>query len=286
MMADTFSEKLKEYSPGNALEQEHVLAEILQHFILSSLAKSGLFRLAGFYGGTFLRIIHGLDRFSEDLDFVCKAEENKFHWQPYLDRLFEDMTHENIKLEVLERSASETAAKKAFVKAESKGKLLLLDLPYSRHPLQKIKIKLEIDTRPPQDSTFDTSYIAFPVMTAITTQTLESAFASKAHALLCRSYTKGRDWYDFLWYVAKKVRPNLKLLSSAIEQQGPWQGQGIKTTEAWFIDKLRDEIGRIDWKQTREDVIRFLPKEKQASLSLWTTDFFLYHAEQLARSLN
>ena len=92
-------------------------------------------------------------------------------------------------------------------------------------------------------------------MTAITTQTLESAFASKAHALLCRSYTKGRDWYDFLWYVAKKVRPNLKLLSSAIEQQGPWQGQGIKTTEAWFIDQLRDEISRIDWKPSPCDLL-------------------------------
>ena len=279
MIEDVLSEKIKEYRPDNALDQENVLQELIQHFVLVSLARAGLFQLAEFHGGTFLRIIHGLDRFSEDLDFVLKQADPRFAWSKYMDVIVQDCAHENIQFEVVDRSAVDAPVKKAFLKTDSIGKLLVLNLPFSRHSSRKIKIKLEIDTNPPAGSTFETSYISFPVMTPITTQTLESSFASKSHALLCRSYSKGRDWYDFLWYASRKTRPNFTLLSNALDQQGPWQGRQIDVSAEWYLKHLRQVVVDTDWARTKEDVSRFLPLSQQESLDLWNQDFFLYHVD-------
>jgi len=285
MIEDVLASKIEEYKPGNALEQENVLQELMQHFVLVGLAKAGLFKHAQFHGGTCLRIVHGLDRFSEDLDFVLKAADPGFGWQDYLDQVVADCALEGMQFEVVDRSALASPVRKAFLKTDSIGKLLVIDLPFSRHPARKIKIKLEIDIKPPDGSTFETSYLSFPVTTAITTQTLGSAFASKSHALLCRNYSKGRDWYDFLWYVARKTRPNFALLASALDQQGPWQGQGLDVSAGWYLDRLAAVIADTDWGQTKNDVSRFLPLARQASLELWSADFFSFHLERLARSL-
>ena len=96
-------------------------------------------------------------------------------------------------------------------------------------------------------SSFETHYLNFPAMTALTTQDMPSAFASKTHALLFRSYTKGRDWYDFLWYVNRNIQPNLGLLTNAVEQVGPWEGLSISATPKWLIEKMRERILTIDW---------------------------------------
>ncbi len=285
MIEKILAEKIEEYRPANALDQENILGELMQHFVLVSLARAGLFRLAEFHGGTFLRMIHGLDRFSEDLDIVLKRNDPRFAWDRYVGRVVTDCAQEGVRFEVVDRSAVEAAVKKTFLKTDSIGKMLVLELPFSRNPARMIKIKLEIDTHPPAGSTFETSYISFPVMTAITTQTLESSFASKSHALLCRSYSKGRDWYDFLWYVSRKVRPNFTLLSNALDQQGPWQGRRIDVSAQWYIQQLKEVVTDTDWKQSRQDVARFLPLSRQQTLELWTTDFFLYHVAQLARAL-
>jgi predicted nucleotidyltransferase component of viral defense system len=284
-MNDVFSEKLKEYGPENAMDQENVIRELMQHHVLASLARAHFFHHAEFHGGTFLRIFHGLDRFSEDLDFVLKRGDRGFAWRRYLDRVVRDCAHEGIRFEIADRSSPDSAVKKAFLKTDSIGKLLLLDLPFSRHPSRKIRIKLEIDTNPPAGSTFETSYLSFPVIAAITTQTLESAFASKSHALLCRRYSKGRDWYDFLWYASRKIVPNFNLLSSALEQQGPWRGQGAEVSPAWYLERLREVIAGTDWSRTRQDVARFLPLARQESLDLWSRDFFLYQLDRLERTL-
>jgi len=156
---------------------------------------------------------------------------------------------------------------------------LSLDLPFERYQARKIRIKLEIDTNPPAGSTFTTSYITFPVTAPLTTQSLESGFALKLHALLCRSYVKGRDWYDFVWYVARKKRPDLGLLGHALHQQGPWAGQPITVTMRWVRESMEAAIGRIDWTEARADVQRFLPVLEQEGLHTWGADFFL---QQLA----
>ncbi len=280
MLNKVLGAKLAEYAPANAVEQDNVLQELMQHYVLASLSRAGLFAESIFHGGTCLRIVNGINRFSEDLDFLLKRADPDFRWQGYLEAVRKDCAQEGIAFEVQDKAEAATAVRKAFLKTDSIGKLLTLELPFERHHARKLRIKLEIDTNPPTGSAFTTSYITFPVTAPLTTQTLESSFALKLHALLCRSYVKGRDWYDFVWYVARKTQPTLNLLGKALCQQGPWAGQEIDVTPAWLLKNLETTIRRIDWVTARQDVQRFLPLREQEGLSVWGKDFFL---NQLAR---
>ncbi|MEA1910120.1 MAG: nucleotidyl transferase AbiEii/AbiGii toxin family protein [Spirochaetota bacterium] len=276
MISDVLRNKIDEYSPKDTLEQDNVLQEIMQHYILASLSRSGIFSDVIFHGGTCLRIISGTNRYSEDLDFLVKVPDSEFRWQKYLDKVGEDCAREGIDFELIDKSEAETVVQKAFLKTDSIGKILSLNLPFDRRREKKIKIKLEIDTNPPAGSDYKTSYITFPTISPLTTQTLESGFANKAHALLCRSYIKGRDWYDFIWYVSNKIKPNFILLQNAIYQQGPWAGKSVIVTDKWFKVSLENVVNEIDWNIAKQDIMRFLPHYEQRGIQEWSADFFLY----------
>jgi len=280
MLDSVLSARLRDYAPSNPVEQENVLQELMQHYVLSSLSRAGLFAEALFHGGTCLRIVYAMNRFSEDLDFLLKQPNPNFRWQQYLESVRKDCAQEGIPFEVQDKSQAGSAVQKAFLKTDSIGKLLVLNPPFERHRPRKIRIKLEIDINPPPGSTFTTSYITFPVTAAMTTQSLESGFALKLHALLCRPYVKGRDWYDLVWYVARKTRPDLALLGQALRQQGPFAGQQVEMTPHWVEEHMGAVIRRIDWTAARDDVQRFVPLREQEGLRAWSVDFFLY---QLAR---
>ncbi len=281
MLDRVLSAKLREYGPENAVDQDNVLQELMQHYVLASLSRAGLFTEAIFHGGTCLRIVNGISRFSEDLDFLLKRPDPSFRWEGYLEAVRKDCAREGIAFDVQDKSEAASAVRKAFLKTDSIGKLLTLDLPFERYHARKLRIKLEIDTNPPAGSSFSTSYITFPVTVPLTTQTLESSFALKLHALLCRSYVKGRDWFDFVWYIARRIRPDLALLEHAIDQQGPWAGQQTVATWPWLMQQLRSVIGRLDWTLARQDVQRFLPLREQEALRLWDAAFFQHHVGKM-----
>ncbi len=286
MLDKVLSAKLREYAPANAVEQDNVLQEMMQHYVLASLSRAGLFADAIFHGGTCLRIVNGINRLSEDLDFLLKQPDLNFRWQRYLEAITKDCAQEGITFEVQDQAEAASAVRKAFLKTDFIGKILTLDLPYERYQARKLRIKLEIDTNPRTGSAFTTSYITFPVTAPLTTQTLESSFALKLHALLCRSYVKGRDWYDFVWYIARRVSPTLELLQNALHQQGPWAGQAFAVTTDWVQKNLEATIRRIDWDVARNDVQRFLPLREQDGLRLWGPDFFLHHAARMSKPEN
>ncbi len=281
MLDEVLRARFSDYAPGNGLEQENMLKETLQHYILASLSRQGLFSEAIFHGGTCLRIVNGMQRFSEDLDFLLKQPDPSFRWNKYVDGVQHDCRLEGIDFEVVAREMSESAVRKTFLKTDSIGNLLYFKLPFGRHRQHKVRIKLEVDTNPPAGSSFETVYLMFPRLEPLTIQTMESGFALKLHALLCRPYVKGRDWYDFLWYVARKTAPNLDLLANALSQQGPWVGMQPVVTENWLVETLSRKIAQIDWSQASDDVQRFLPLSEQAALRHWNQTLFLYHAKQL-----
>ncbi len=280
MIKDILASRLRDFAPADALEQENLLAEFLQHYVLASLSRSRFFGEAGFHGGTCLRILYGLNRFSEDLDFLLKEPHPKFEWAPHLKRIQKDCKAEGILFEAQDKSKASQAVKKAFLKTDSIGQIFTLELPHFRHGARKIRIKLEIDTNPPAGSDYETRYITFPLTAPVTTQTLESGFALKSHALLCREYTKGRDWYDFLWYVSRRTVPAYPLLGSALDQQGPWAGEGIEVTPGWYVEILRERIAEVDWEVARKDVIRFAAARERDSIALWSRELLL---DQLRR---
>lgn len=279
-MIELIQERLASYNAANQLEEEYAVKEILQDIALYGLWRAGFFDIAAFQGGTCLRIVHGMGRFSEDLDFILKQPDPDFSWPVYLQGMVQCFEEFGLKSEILDKSRMDQRIKKAQIKDNSICHQL--DLSFFReNPARKQTIKLEIDVDPPENSGFAYRYLDFPLDFEVCHQDLNSNFSLKIHALLCRPYVKGRDWYDFNWYVKQRVKPNLAHLQAALLQWGPWAGQEIKIDLKWLKQKLTDKIGRIDWQDAAMDVERFLRLQEQHSLKLWSVAFFLHKVEQL-----
>ena len=273
-MIELIQQQLKTYKITNPVEEEQAIKEILQEVALYILWRANFFEVAAFQGGTSLRILHGLPRFSEDLDFILKQPDPAFDWSPYLEKLLEGLQEFGLQSEALDKSRMDQRVRKALLKDNSVSNQL--DLAFYRgQENQTLTIKLEIDVNPPQGSGFEYSYLDFPLDYEVCHQDLSSNFALKIHALLCRPYLKGRDWYDFNWYVKKKVQPNLPHLEAALVQYGPWQGQAISVDYEWLADAMQRKIKSINWEEAREDVRRFLNSAEQESLKLWNERFFM-----------
>lgn len=284
MSVAIIQERLSGYACRSTLEEEQALREITQEIILAGLGRTDIFGRAGFQGGTCLRIFHGLHRFSEDMDFALDAPDPAFQLSPYLDRVRLELSVYGYELEIDDRSKAGASMRQAFVKDDSVGKLLRMRYRPGAGPMRKIRIKLEVDTNPPMGAAYAMPVLDYPFPAAVRIFDLPSLFAGKLHALLCRSYLKGRDWYDFIWYTARRTPINHRLLSAALDQQGPWQGQAPKSDDGWCVDVLRPVIEALDWKQARRDVRRFVKTHELPSLELWTRDFFLQQCAKLLTS--
>ena len=141
--------------------------------------------------------------------------------------------------------------------------------------VKKIRVKIEIDTNPPAGAQYETKYLVFPFAASVTMHDCESLFAGKMHALLCREYTKGRDWYDLIWYCARKIELNTTYLQSALKQQGEWKDKDLNVTKKWWLDALREKIQEVNIDAARNDAIRFVRVHEQPTLSVWSKEFFL-----------
>jgi len=280
-MIDLIQEKLRSYSAANRLEEENAIKEIMQQIALYGLWRADFFDKAVFQGGTSLRILHGLPRFSEDLDFMLLEPDPNFGWPLYLDALMETFEIFGIKPEVRSSGDMDRRIRAAVLKDTSV--VNQLDLAFAgRQAGEKINIKLEIDVEPPAHSRDAWTYLDFPTDHEIRHQDLASNFSLKIHALLCRAFVKGRDWYDFSWYVAKGVAPNLPLLRTALIQAGPWAGDDrIAVDMAWLNEALGNTIAKIDWKGAADDVRRFLRPAELKSVDLWSERFFLAKLDRL-----
>ncbi len=280
-MNEIIQQKLESYAAINAQEEEHALKEIIQEVALYALWRADFFNVAAFQGGTSLRILHQLQRFSEDLDFVLLEPMAGFDWSIYLQRLVAVFEEYGIELEALPLGRMDKAIKTAVIKDSSVVNQLNLSF-YKGHPSRKLKIKLEIDIDPPAGSGFEYSYLDFPTDYEVCHQDLSSNFALKIHALLCRGYLKGRDWYDFNWYIKQGTSPNLPLLKNALVQFGPWAGQqNLELDLIWLRETLGAKISRINWQDAASDVAPFLRVTEQKSLSLWSENFFTSKLEKL-----
>ncbi len=283
-MIDLLRQRLARHPILNARAEEQALKEILQEVALYALWRAGFFEVAAFQGGTCLRILHGLPRFSEDLDFILAEPNPDFAWSRYFDRLAVVLAEFGIRCELIDRGRMDRAVRQALLKDDSIGRQLDLSF-YGGDPHRKLKIKLEIDTHPPQGSGFEYRYLDFPLDFEVRAQDLPSNFALKLHALLCRPYVKGRDWFDFGWYVARGVTPNLPHLQSALRQIGPWANENPAVDALWLENALTAKIQVIDWTQAARDVAPFLSATEQHSLRLWSPRFFTGKAGKLARAV-
>lgn len=273
-MIELIQQRLDSYQATNPVQEEQAIKEIIQEIALYALWRADFFEVAVFQGGTSLRILNRLPRFSEDLDFMLKQPDPDFEWEGYLKQLLAVFEEYGLMSEALPKGRMEQRIKKAIIKDNSVTNQLNLSF-YQGHKDQKITIKLEIDVEPPAESGFEYTYLDFPTDFEVCHQDLGSNFTLKIHALLCRGFLKGRDWYDFSWYIRQGVSPNLPHLRNALLQFGLWQGQGdLEVSLPWLKEVLQKKISEIDWRQAAADVERFLPASEQKSLSLWSERFF------------
>lgn len=283
-MSSIIQNRLATYKINTQEQEENALKEIAQEILLYGLSLSGFFEDAMFQGGTSLRILYQLPRFSEDMDFILNKPNKDFKWSTYKEAISEVCEEYGIEPLIQDKSKTNTSIQRLFIKDDSLGKILKLNFKNLEN--RKILIKLEVDINPPEGSHKAIKYLDFPLDYAIVAQDLASSFASKSHALLCRTYTKGRDWYDFLWYISQRTPLNFDLLSNAINQTGPWKSKGIIIDVDWYIHELESKIQSIDWEQTKADVVRFLNERERHQLNLWCKDFFMNKLDILKKYLN
>lgn len=271
-MKDIIQKRLEKYNPSGQDEELNALKEITQEVALYSLYKAGFFQNAYFLGGTSLRILHGLDRFSEDLDFSLWKEDHEFSLDDYLDKAMVYMNAYGYDLSFDKKDLSDKAVQSRFIKDDSIKNVLTFQ--HIKDTRSKIKIKIEIDTNPSVGADRTVEYVDFPLDFPVSAYDLKSCMSGKIHALLCRPYVKGRDWYDLLWYISESVSPNLVFLKNALFQMGPWKGIEIELNEKFIKSELQKKIQGLDWNDIKFDVRKFLKPEKAETLELWSTEFF------------
>ena len=279
MPHEMIEERLAQYKLVDAEQEENALKEILQDISLYALSTTDFFQKALFQGGTALRILYDLPRFSEDLDFMLKKPDKHFRWEKYIDKIKKILTLYDIEPDITDRSKTDANVQKLFLKDNSIGKIL--QLKFQHHAHKKLFIKFEIDINPPLGATEAMRYLTFPIDYAIATQDLPSNFAGKCHALLCRQYVKGRDWFDLAWYISKKTEINFSFLRNAMIQTRPWEKQRIRFDKSWLIEQLKIKIVQLNWEKIINDVLPFVARSHVASLNVWSKDFFLNKIAQL-----
>lgn len=283
-MIELLQQRLTQYAMDGAEQQEQALKEMLQELTLYALWREGFFKIAAFQGGTCLRILYGLPRFSEDLDFILQSPDPDFSWAGMLAGVAAILAEFGITAELVDRTRVDRAVRQAMLKDDSLGGQLNLkftDLP----PGRKLRIKLEVDTNPPAGSTWDQRFHDFPTDFAVLVQDLPSNFALKIHALLCRPYIKGRDWYDLLWYIRNGTLPNFPLLQNALQQAGPFADGDVAVNAEWLRQALLEKIQSLDWEEAIRDVEPFLSAMERRSLVVWGRPLFIERVQQLFERL-
>ena len=270
---------IERYSRDTIEENVAALREILQQLALLGLWRSKFFERAAFYGGSALRILYGLDRYSEDLDFSLLAPERDFSLGRYgsaLERELAGFGFE-VSFEPIDKS-QESPIESAFIKTNTLKQIGLIEadrgLLRGLHSEQKLKIRLEVDVDPPGGFETEAKPILQPVPFAVRTYSLPDLFAGKMHALLCRRWrnrVKGRDWYDYVWYVANYPRLHLSHLEQRMRQSGDYTSEGPLGPEA-LREMLREAVENLDIERAREEVLPFVLDRR--SVEIWSVDFF------------
>ena len=276
-MNEAVEEMLERYQPKSQEDYENALKEILQEIILLGLDRAGFFEKAAFYGGTALRIFHGLDRFSEDLDFTLLKPDQHFKLDKYFSSLEKELKAFNFQftIERIDKSR-ERVTESAFLKTNTR--LLFLNIKGAQsfadkmHKEQKIKIKFEVDVNPAMKFLSQISTLLLPSAFTVRVVTLPSLFAGKMHAALFRIWkgrTKGRDFYDVQWYIARNIPLNRLYLEEKMKAS---KVLTEPLTQELLVELFKKRVDTINWEQAKLDAIPFLRDKNQ--VKLWSPVFF------------
>jgi len=270
-------EWIEEYNPKNEEEILAALREIMQEVALAGLSRTNFFEKAAFYGGTALRIFYGLDRFSEDLDFSLIESNSDFSLEPYFPSILSEFESLGIHVSIKEKEKSnESSVDSAFLKAETIWKEIILEDLIKQTGVRSnktIKIKIEVDRKPPLQFSTEEKLLIRPFSFYVKCFSRPSLFAGKMHALLYRKWkgrVKGRDWYDLEWYIKKGIPLDVEHFLNRAKDTGDWKEHSI--TPEQIMHLLKDKIKEISIDNVKEDVERFIKDDK--TLKIWSIDYF------------
>lgn len=284
---DTIIEQmLKAYKTETLYDKKNAMKEAMQEIVLCGLSRGGFFKEAAFYGGTALRIFHGLDRFSEDLDFSLISSNENFDLKEYFPVLEKEVKAYGLNVTISEKKKTkDSQILSAFLKGNTKEHMLVFypddvkGVNVAANEL--VKIKFEVDINPPAEATYEHKYRLLPVPYEVRLYDIPSLFAGKIHAVLCRNgqqRVKGRDLYDYIFYLTRKAEVNQKHLRERLLQTGH-----IKENYACSLDDIKQMLYKrfdaIDYKQAKEDAEAFI--RDTSVLDIWSADFFKQITEGL-----
>ena len=291
-MSDSFSvpeplrRMLQRYTIKSVSDYQHAIKEVVQEIALLGLWRAKFFEKAAFYGGTALRILHELDRFSEDLDFTLLKPDSTFDLAHYEKAVQQELKAWGFSVEVRKKQKTKkSAVDSAFIKLKTLEHFFLIEAPSIKkkgiHPEEIIKIRFEIDTDPPSYLAETKNYmLLLPSPFSVKTLRLEDLFAGKVHAALCREWkgrVKGRDWYDLVWFVSRRIPLNLTYLQKRMEQSGFYNTKIL--TKEKLIEMFDQKIKHLDIQSAKEDVFPFI--DDSSKLALWSPEFF----QEIARKI-
>ena len=269
---EIFNQMLSAYDRTTEQQKRNAIFEVNQQIILAGLYNGGFFNEAAFYGGTCLRIFHGLQRFSEDMDFSLLAPNEDFDFTKYFQPIIDQFALVDRNVEIKKKD------KKNFGKVESaflKDNTDVYDITFQTE--KSIKIKIEVDTQPPMSFHTEQKLLLLPESFMTRCFTLPCLYAGKMHALVYRAWknrVKGRDWYDFEWYVRHNVPLNFTHLHERALQ---FNNEDI--TKESFLEKLNEHLATTDINQVKADVLPFIRNPKE--MTIWSNDYFLQLAQMI-----
>ena len=271
-MSDIFEQMIAQHTIAGDNDRKNALYEVMQQVVLSGLYRGGFFKEAAFYGGTCLRIFHGLRRYSEDMDFSLLAKNPDFTLEPYFPAIIEEAR-------LLGRTVTITKKdKRTFGKVESaflKDNTDVYNLTFQTE--KALKIKIEVDVNPPLEFSTEQKLLLQPFSFTTRCFILPDLYAGKMHALTFRAWKnriKGRDWYDFEWYVRNRVALDFEHLKVRTKEFND-----IDLTKELFLELLKERISKADIDVVKADVIPYIIDKRE--LDIWSNDYFLQLADMI-----
>ena len=279
-MNSIIEQMLRQHETETLTDIKNGIKEVVQEIVLCGLSRAGFFKEAAFYGGTALRIFYGLDRFSEDLDFSLMAPNPDFDLPRYLPALGRELAAYGFNFKVEDRAkAIDSDIRSAFLKGNTREHMLVFyadeRLARSFSGNDTIKIKFEVDTTPPAFATFERKYRLLPIPYEVNLYDMPSLFAGKLHAVICRAWksrVKGRDLYDYVFYLSQGTPVNLRHLNARLVDSD-FDGAREDMTLVEIKDILHRRFESIDYDQARQDVLPFI--KNPAAVEIWSKDFFI-----------
>lgn len=271
----TYESMLADYrNDGGSTATMNAEQEVCQKIALAGLHRGGFFDHAAFYGGTCLRMFYGLPRFSEDMDFSLTQKRDDIHLENYFDAIREEFNLAGFDITITKKE------KKAFGKVESaflKENTEAYDIKFQTK--KTVKVKIELDTDPPLLFNTEQKLLMQPYSFMVRCFTLPDLYAGKMHALVYRAWhrrVKGRDWFDFEWYVRNGVPLSFRHLQERIREFN----EAIVSPEE-FMDQLRKKIVETDIENVKQDVIPYIEPNQQRDLDIWSNEYFLMLADKI-----